>query len=158
VKKLAIVLLFVAAACHRQVQVSSTPSSTPGTTPATSGNVAGAATARDALRMFLAAAVAQDVQAMASVWGTAKDGSVRNTQPVDQVEKRAIYMMRCLRHDSYTVQGETPAAGGERVFMVQLKRGTLAPNGLFTITPGPQGRWYVATLDLEAFNSICSAR
>ncbi len=156
-KKLAIVLLFVAAGCHRQVNVSSTPTSTAGTTPATSANVAGAASAQDAVRRFLAAAAAQDVQAMVNVWGT-KDGSIRNTVPMDNVEKRAIYLIRCLRHESFTIQNETPAAGGDRVFMIQLKRGNLAPSGLFTTTPGPQSRWYVSNLDTEAFNSICSAR
>ena len=94
---------------------------------------------------------------MANVWGT-REGSIRQTQPVDQVEKRAIYMMRCLRHDTMSILSETPAAGGDRVFMVQLKLGNLAPSAMFTTAPGPQGRWYVSTLDLEAFNSICSAR
>jgi hypothetical protein len=157
VKKLAIVLLFVAGGCHRQVNVSSTPTSTATPTPITSGVTGGAASATDALRQFLAAIMAQDVQALANVWGT-KQGSIRNTVPMDQVEKRAIYLMRCLRHDSYAVQNETPAAGGDRVMTVQLKRGTLAPSGMFTMSIGPQGRWYVSNLDTPAFNSICTAK
>ena len=119
--------------------------------------MAGAGSARDAVGKFLGAAQAQDVQAMVNVWGT-KDGSIRNTVPMDNVEKRAIYLIRCLRHDSYSVLTETPAAGGDRVMTVQLKRGNLAPSGMFTTTIGPQGRWYVSNLDTEAFNSICSAK
>jgi hypothetical protein len=156
VKKLAIVLLFVAAACHRQVQVSSTPSSTT-TKAVTSSDLAGAPSAQDALRLFLAAVVAQDVQAMANVWGT-KQGSIRKTVPMDEVEKRAIYMMRCLRHDTYAVLNETPAAGGDRVFMVQLKKGSVAPSATFTTTIGPEGRFYLSQLDLPAFSSLCTAK
>ena len=156
-KKLAIVLLIAAAGCRRQVQVTSTPTSTATTTPITSGSMGGAASAPDAVRSFLAAIVAQDVQALANVWGT-KDGSIRRNVPMDEVEKRAIYLMRCLRHESYVVLHESPAAGGDRVMMIQLKRGPLAPSGLFTTTAGPQGRWYVSNLDTEAFNSICTAR
>jgi hypothetical protein len=157
VKKLAIVLLFVVAGCRRQVVVTSAPTSTTSTTPITSGSTGGAASATDALRQFLTAAVAQDVQAMVNVWGT-KQGSIRKTVPMDEVEKRAIYMMRCLRHDTYVVLNESPAAGGERAFMVQLKKATLAPSGMFTTTPGPEGRWYVSQLDLPAFSSLCTAK
>ena len=155
-KNLAIVLLLVAAGCQRQVAVSTTPTTT-ASPPAVTGSVPGAASASDAVRLFLAAITAQNVQALADVWGT-KDGSIRRNVPMDEVEKRAIYLMRCLRHESYVVQTESPAAGGDRVMMIQLKRGPLAPSGLFTMTEGPQGRWYVSNLDTEAFNSICTAR
>src|SRR5262245_3387902 len=69
VKKLAIVVLLVFTACHRKVTVTSAPT-------ATVDANAGAATARDALQKFMAAGKAQDLQAMAEIWGS-KSGSAR---------------------------------------------------------------------------------
>src|SRR5687767_5661290 len=142
VKKLAIVLLLVVAGCRREVKVGSVPDV----------NAAGAATAREAVQRFLATAKAQDVQAMSNIWGSSA-GPARTTMDRTQLEQRAIYMMRCLRHDSYMILTETPAADGERIFGVQLKRGTLTAVSNFTATPG-QGRWFLRQLQLEPLNPI----
>ena len=144
-RKLAIVLLLIVG-CRREVRVGTAPNP----------NAPGAPTAREAVQMFMATAKSQDIQAMSNVWGTAA-GPARSTMDKEQMEMRLVYMMRCLRHDSYAIMTETPAAGGERVFAVQVKRGTLTPVANFTATPG-QGRWFVSNLDLEALNSICTAR
>jgi hypothetical protein len=153
VKKLAVVVLLVVAGCQRKVEVGSVPSATP------SSNASGAATAREALNLFLASAKAQDLQAMSNIWGSSS-GSARtgSTMTADQLEQREIIMMKCLRHDSFTVVGETPAAGGERVFAVELKLGTLAPRTDFTATLATDGRWYVRTLDLPRLQQICQKR
>ena len=147
VHKLAIVLLLVVAGCRREVRVASAPDV----------NAPGAATAREALQKFLATAKAQDVQAMSNIWGSAA-GPARTTMDQEQLEKRAIYLMRCLRHDSYMVLTETPAAGGERIFGVQLRRGTLTAVSNFTATLGPQGRWYLRDFQAEPLNPICTAK
>ena len=155
-RKVAIVILLVMTACKRQVVVTSAPSSQP---PAanTNPNATGGATYRDALTRFLQAGKNQDVQAMANVWGTAK-GPARTLMPAQDLEMRIIYMMRCLRHDSYTILTETPAVGDKRIFAVQLKYGPLTAVTDFTTTQGPESRFYVETLDLSKVNVICSAK
>jgi len=145
VRKLAIVLLLVVG-CRRQVNVGTAPNP----------NAPGAASAREAVQMFMTTAKSQDIQAMSNIWGSAS-GSARSTMDQAQMEMRLVYMMRCLRHDSYTIMTETSAVAGERLFAVQVKRGTLTPVANFTATPG-QGRWYISNVDLPALNSICIAK
>ena len=102
-------------------------------------------------------AKAQDIQAMSDIWGS-KSGPARATMDTDEMEKRLIYLMRCLRHDSYSILNEQTLAGGDRQFNVQLKRGALAPSTTFTTTTGPQGRWYLVTLEPEPLNQICTSK
>jgi hypothetical protein len=153
VKKLAIAVVFVVLGCSRQVKVSSTPTSS---TSATSTGV-GASTAREAVQTFMATAKAQDIQAMANIWGTSA-GPASSTMGSDQLEPRLIYIMRCLRHDSYTILSESLAAGGERVYSLEVRRGTLTPKANFTTTLGPQNRWYLREFQLENLNPICTAK
>ena len=54
----------------------------------------GAATPAAAVDAFLAAAKAEDLQAMSAVWGT-PTGSVRDQIPRDELDKREIYIIRC---------------------------------------------------------------
>ena len=75
-----------------------------------------------------------------------------------ELDQRIIYMMRCLRHDTATVLAESPAEGSKRINSVQLKYVALTAVTDFTTTPGPEGRFYVETLQLEKVNVICSAR
>jgi len=156
VKKLAIVVLLVFAGCRRQVQVTSVPTATP---PTAGANATGAATAREAVQLFLATAKAQDLQAMSNIWGSSA-GPARTSTEYDaaELEKREIVLMKCLRHDTYSIMGETPAAGGERVFSVELRLGSLTPRSDFTTTQGPASRWYVRTFDFEKLQQICQRR
>jgi hypothetical protein len=157
VRKLAIVLLLVMVSCKRQVSVTSAPAQPAATA---NPNATGGASHRDALTRFLQAAKVQDVQALANVWGTTRGPARtdRTYMTVEQMEQRIIYMMRCLRHDSYTVPSETPAVGEKRLFAVQLKLGTLTGATDFTTTKGPEDRYYVETFDIAKVNAICSAR
>ena len=160
-RKLAIVFLLVMVGCKRQVSVTTAPSSQP--SAAANPNAPGGSSHRDALHRFMEAAKNQDVQAMSNAWGTSK-GPVRTDRTfvptVEEMERRIVIMLRCLRHDSYAVRGETPAAGGERVFQVEVKRQNLTAVADFTTTPGPEGRFYLRTLDLEnpGIQAICGAR
>jgi len=155
VKKLAIVVLLVFAGCRRQVQVTSTPTAI---TPPASANVTGAATAREAVQLFLATAKAQDLQAMGNIWGSAAGPARATIGDQERVEKHLIVLMKCLRHDTYSIMGETPAAGGERVFNVELRLGSLPLRSDFTTTQGPASRWYVRTFDFEKLQQICQRR
>jgi len=157
VRKLAIVVLLVMAACKRQVSVTSAPASQPAATTTSNPNAPGGASHRDALNRFFAAAKAQDVQAMGNVWGTSK-GPARVIMSAQEMEQRVIIMMRCLRHDTYAVLAETPAVDGKRIFSTQIKYGPLTAVADFTTTPGPNGRFLVEQFDLTKLNVICSAK
>ena len=154
-RKLAIVLLLVMTACKRQVVVSSAPSSQP--SPA-NANVPGAASHREAVAKFFQAAKAQDVQALANAWGSTERGAARNSNTAEELEMRVIFMLKCLRHDSYTIMTETPALGEKRVFAVQSKYRTLTAMADYTTTKGPDNRYYVEQFDPAKLNVICSAR
>lgn len=146
-KKLAIALLLVAAACRRPASVNTTPAA----------NAPGAATAHDALVSFLAAAKAQDLQAMAMVWGT-KDGPAMANMDHATLEQREVILACYLKHDSYRIVSETPATNNERVLNVELKYHAMARSANFYATPSSSGRWYLRTFDADALREICATR
>lgn len=154
-RKLAIVVLLVMTACKRQVVVSSAPSSQPA--PSANANAPGAATHREAVDRFFQAAKVQDVQALASVWGSATRGAARTFMAPEELEMRVIYMLKCLRHDSYTIMTETPALGDKRIFAVQSKYRNLTAMADYTTTRGPDNRFYVEQFDPAKLNAVCSA-
>jgi hypothetical protein len=147
VKKLAILVLLAASAmsCRRQVAVAPPP---------VDANVAGGATAREAVQKFMAAAKAQDLQAMSTVWGTSA-GPARGTMGQQEIEQREVIMMGCLKHDSYRVTSEGPAANRERIVGVEVRFKELTRPTNFYTTPGPSNRWFVRTFDLESLRDIC---
>lgn len=146
-KKLAILCLLVAAACQRQVNVGTTPSP----------SAPGGATPREAVQKFLAAAKAQDLQAMSNVWGTSA-GPARSTMGREELEQREIILLCYLKHDSYRIAGESPAANGERVFSVDLTFRDLTRSANFFATPGPADRWYLRHFESERLTDICQRR
>jgi hypothetical protein len=145
VRKLLIGLLLTAACTSRTATVNG-----PGT-PQAGGP-------RPALDAFLASVRAQDLQAMAGVWGD-RDGSVRDSNKMsrDEMEKRELLLMCYFRHDKYRVLGETPGTNGERVFQVELTRGTIHRTTNFYITAGGD-RWYVRNADIEPVKDLCAER
>ena len=142
VKNLAIALLLVASACHRQ--------------QSTVGGAAGASTPREALDRFLVTARAADYDGMSQVWGSAH-GPASATIEKTARQQREFVMMKCLRHDRYTVLSDGPAAGGERVLAVELKFKGLTAAANFTAVQGPAGRWYVAGFKPEELQAICTS-
>jgi hypothetical protein len=147
VKKLAIVLLLVVAACQRKVVVGTAPNS----------NDPGGATPRDAVTRFMAAAKAQDLQAFANVWGSSA-GPARGTMAAEELEKREIIMMCWLKHDSFRVISEAPAENQERVFTIESKYQDLTRSANYFVTLGPGRRWYVRQVEVEKLNDICQRR
>ena len=146
-KKLAIVGLLVVAACTRQVSVGT----------AANPNAPGGATAREAVQKFLAAAKAEDLQAMSNVWGTSA-GPARSTMDRQQLEQREIILLCYLKHDSYRITNESPGADGERVFDVETTYRGLTRSANFFATPGPAGRWYLRAFDNEKLKDICQRK
>jgi hypothetical protein len=147
VKKLAIIVLLAAAACTRQVASS----------PQTSANAPGAATPREAVSKFMASAKVQDLQAMSNIWGGPK-GPARETMDKESLEMREVIMMRCLRHDTYSVLNETSAPDGERHLSVEVRLRGVAARSNFVTTKGPRDRWYVKDFALGTLQSICTAK
>ncbi|MGH7639281.1 MAG: hypothetical protein ACREOK_16645 [Gemmatimonadaceae bacterium] len=146
-KKLAILCLLVAAACTRQVNVGT----------AEGPNAPGGANARDAVQKFLAAAKAENLQAMAGVWGTS-EGPARSNMERAELEQREIVMLCYLKHDNYTITNESPATNRERVFSVDVTYKDLTRTANFFATEGPGGRWYLRSFEMEKLTDICQRR
>ena len=139
-KKLAIGVLLVLCACHRQG----------------SGGTTGAATPREALDRFLATAKAQDYDGMSAVWGSSQ-GPISATQERTALQQRQFVVMKCLRHDRFAVLNETPVASGARLFSVEVRlRETVAASN-FTAVQGPGGRWYLESFKIEDLQAICTS-
>ena len=141
-KKLAIVVLLVVAACHRQNAVS---------------GVTGAPTARAAVEMFLAAGKAQDLEALGRIWGTSS-GPAAATLDRTVREQREVIMMPCLKHDTFQVVAEVTSAGVNRVLSVELSYKDLTASSNFIATQGPGSRWYVQQFEPKDLQMICVAR
>jgi hypothetical protein len=149
VKKLiGIGALLLVSACQPKATVGS-PTPTPG---ATSGP--GAATPTEALATFMTAAKAEDLQGVSAIWGD-HEGLVRDKVTRQELEMRTYIMVKCLRHDRYTVLSDGTGTGGRRRLNVQLNKGGLTRTSNFTLTPGPSGRWLVENFEIEPLNSIC---
>jgi len=143
VRKLLIGLLLIAAACTTRTTM----------VPVTNGT--GASGPRPALDAFLGAIHAKDLQALGAVWGD-KDGAIRDSKRLsrEEVEKRELLLMCYFSHDSYAVQNDAPAAGGERVLTVKLTRGTISRTTNFYLASGGD-RWYVRSADMEPVRDLC---
>ncbi len=121
-----------------------------------SANVSGADTPKQAVQAFLAAAHAQDLRAMALVWGT-NDGPARDVVNHSQLEKRELIMQCYVTHDTFTVLNEAPGEKGTRVLSVSLSKGQLARQSKFTAVKGHDERWYIEDVQLEPLKDLCAA-
>lgn len=146
-KKLAIVLLLVAAGCRRTVVVGN----------ATTARDPGAPTPREAVDRFMAAAKTQDLQAMSLVWGT-NAGPTIETMQKEERDQREIIMMCYLKHDSYRIAGEAPATNGDRVIAAELKFKDLTRSTSFKTTRVSSNRWFVLGFEMEPLRDICAKK
>ena len=92
---------------------------------------------------------------MSNVWGD-KDGSVRSSGKMvrEEIERREIILMCYFRHDRFRVLNETPGVDNERVFQVELTKGTLSrTTNFYLATDG--SRWYVRSADMEPVRDLC---
>lgn len=141
-----VLLLLGFAACSSAAQ---RPTSSPG------GQVVGASTPREAVQLFLGAAKAQDLHAMARVWGSRK-GPARDVVDHSQLEKRELIMQCYVTHDTFNILSEAPGQDGSRVLMVSLSKGQLTRQTTFTAVQGPSDRWYILDLQLEPLKDLCA--
>jgi len=141
-KKLAIVVLLVVAACNRRHSVT---------------GVSGAPTPRGAMEMFLAAAQAQDHDAFGRAWGSSS-GPALGTWSREEREQRGFILMKCLRHDRFQILTEMPSTRGERILTVELRFKTLTASSNFTAVQGPGARWYVSGFEPKDLQEICVSK
>jgi hypothetical protein len=148
-KLLLIGLLFAGACTTRTIEL-------PAPAPVTAAPVA--AGPRPALDAFLSAIRAQDLQALANAWGD-KNGPVRDSKVFarEEMEQRELILIRCFKHDRARVLHEAPAADNERVFQVELVRGTVTRVTDFFTAKGPD-RWYVRSADMVPVKDLCSTQ
>lgn len=144
-----LVMLSLAGACR-----SSSVNTMPSSAPAPMGAQTGAADPVSALRGFLDAAKAQNIQGISAFWGD-QDGTVRGRFPKTEEEQREIIMARCLRHDRYDVVGDAPAVGGGRTYAVSLSRPGRTVTTNVDVVPASDHRWYVQKVDMEKLTDYC---
>ena len=94
--------------------------------------------------------------ALGAVWGNAS-GPARDAISREELEKRELIMMRCLRHDKYDIAGDAPNPGGSRAMVVNLTYKDLSRSTNFIVVQGPSKRWYVEKFDLDPLQGICLA-
>jgi hypothetical protein len=163
--KRSLLALFLLAACSHAATTTTTtttaPIGAPVPAPATSepprgDQATGGATARLAVETFLNAVRAQDLQAMAGVFGTSR-GPSRDNMNREELEKRLIILQCYFNHDKFRILGESPGEGGHRVVATELTRGTNLRTPHFYVIPGPANRYYVDNMEIAAVRDFCRA-
>ncbi|HEU5175047.1 MAG TPA: hypothetical protein VFT96_09870 [Gemmatimonadaceae bacterium] len=147
-KKLAILLLIAApvlAACG------SKRTGAPGPIGAS-----GATSPRTATEAFLAAAKAQDLQALSLIWGS-QAGPARATMPREELERREVVMLCHLRHETHEILEEGSLLGQQRRLVVELTQGKITRRTSIVTEPTQSGAWYVLSVDLEPLQDLCAA-
>jgi hypothetical protein len=110
--------------------------------------------ASSAVRGFMAAAKLQNIQSLAMWWGDAH-GPSRDAMEKDQLEKRELIMLRCLKHDRYDVVGEAPSEGGALDVVLNVIYRNAESTTHMTVVPGPHSRWFVKDVDLKPLRAVC---
>lgn len=104
----------------------------------------------------MAAAKLQSVQSLSLWWGDSQ-GPTREAMAKDELEKRELIMLKCLKHDRYAVVGDAPSAGGARDVVLNVLYRDSENTTHLTVVPGPHNRWYVQDVDLRPLHSVCVA-
>ena len=114
----------------------------------------GAASPRAAVLEFLAAAKAQDIQAMSVLFGT-NGGPSRDNMDRGELEKRLIILQCYFSSDKYRITDEMPGENGHRILYVELtKTGNIRTPRFYAIA-GPGGRFYVDNMEIAAVRDFC---
>lgn len=129
VRKWALLITVVVAACARN--------------PGMGSSLTGAPTARDAATMFVSAANSQDLQAMGAVWGSEK-GAARDNMDRMELDRRLIILQPCYAHDrAQVLDDRIGTVVTQRLVRIQLTRASRTKTLEFKVVRGPSNRWYV---------------
>ena len=112
----------------------------------------GAATPRATIDRFLAAARAQDMQALGADFGDDK-GPIRDRETREVTERRSIIMLQCLRHDKAVIGEPTRGEGGRQIFSIDFTQGSNKATVSFKTVRGPSDRWYVESFEIVALQN-----
>lgn len=117
----------------------------------------GASSPAAAVEQMLAAARAQDLQAISAIWGDER-GLVRDREARAEVESRTFIMACILRNDKASVGEVLPAAGGRMIVTADLTQGPRTGTTRFETSRTAAGRWLVSNMDLPALQNrgFCS--
>ena len=125
--------------------------------PSASAPAAGASSARAAVDGILGALKSGDIQAVTTMWGTAR-GPVRDDDRFKrtELEQRIVLMQRCFNHDSYRVVGQVAGQQGGQGFEVDLRRGANTRRTRINAVQAKNGkRWFVDNLDVDSVRDFC---
>lgn len=106
-----------------------------------------------AVSKFLAAAKAQDVQALGAAWGDEK-GAARDNLERQQLEQRAFIMLCLLRHDQARLGAQQMLPQGRIGIPVDLTQGQLRATSTFTTARTGSGRWYVQNFETVVLQNV----
>ena len=120
------------------------------------GPQTGASSARAAVDGILGALRAGDLQAVSTLWGTAR-GPVRDDDRFNrtELEQRIVLMTRCFNHDAYAVTGQLAGENGGQSYQVELRRGRQMRRTRINAVQAKSQRWYVDNLDVDAVRDFC---
>lgn len=122
-----------------------------------SGPEPGARSSEAAITQFLAAARAQDLQAMSAMWGNS-ESLVREREDRRELERRLIVMACHLKHDESRIGPSRRGEGGRILHDVELTQGPKRATSTFTTVRNTQSdRWFVENFDIEALQELCAA-
>lgn len=123
----------------------------------TSGSGVGAASPQAAVEQMLAAARAQDLQAITAVWGD-EQGLMRDRTPRDELESRAFIIACVLKNDTEKVGEAAPAGNGHMFVTADLTQGKNAGSIRFELAPTRARRWLVTNFDVSVLQNrgFCS--
>lgn len=123
---------------------------------AVGGPTPGAASSEMAVRNFLSAARAQDLQALSAVWGN-EDSPTRDRIERQELERRLLIMMCHLRHDESSIGEPQAGEGGRTLRPVELTQGTRRATSNFTLVKNKEsGRWFVEDFDMAPLSGFCT--
>lgn len=148
------VMLAAAAGCRTSAPIASGVA-----TPAMpTGSLTGASNPRAAIEAFMSAVSAEDLQALAAIWGT-PNGPARSQMDMTQLQQRELTLLCYMAHDSYSVLSDAPALHGTRTYAVQVKYKTITHVGQFNVGQASDGRFYVyAIVNFQEFQDVCARK
>ena len=112
------------------------------------GQVHPSNTASAAVQNFMRAVADSNLDAMASLWGTAKGPAARTKQPPDY-DRRIVVMRSYLVNDDWRVLSDTPEGSEDRhAVQVQLRRQACTWTVPFGVIRLADGSWIVNQIDL----------
>ena len=121
------------------------------------GPAPGADSSEAAVAQFLAAARAQDLQALSAVWGNA-ESPTRDRVNREELEKRLLIIMCHLRHEESRIGSAQAGEAGRRLHQVELTQGAKNATSRFTaVRQRDSGRWFVEDMDMQPLQAFCTA-